>query len=437
MKQIHHIIIIAMLLLSQAAWGQQPLALSVEQCRELALAGNEYIKKANNDYLQSELDKAIAFTNYLPKLDGMALGGTLTHGLDIMGMKLEMQGVYMAGINLTQPVFMGGKIIAANRLAKIGRDCAKESLRKTRAEVIAEAEKSYWTLIAVRSKVNMLYAYQSLMDSLYAQIHIGLEAGMCTEAELLRIEAKRSEISYQLQSAKSGANLCRLALCNVIGCSFDTEIVPSDTIITITPPATQNEGIEQRPEYHLLENQIRAYEQQIKIARSELLPKVGLSASYMYHGGIDLNGAMPDGQGGYLPFKHEIKDGNWSVFLSVSVPLFHWGENQKKVKKAKLDLNNAQLDFQKNIKLMTLESHQAIQNVNDSYTLVHTATTGQRQADENLRVMTSRYSNGLCTLTDLLEAQSTWQQAQSNIIEAKAQYKIHQVEYLKAIGKLE
>lgn len=85
---------------------------------------------------------------------------------------------------------------------------------------------------------------------------------------------------------------------------------------------------------------------------------------------------------------------------------------------------------------MTLEIHQAIQNVSDSYTLVQTATTGQRQADENLRVMTSRYGNGLCTLTDLLEAQSTWQQAQSNMIEAKAQYKIHQVEYLKVSGVL-
>lgn len=114
----------------------------------------------------------------------------------------------------------------------------------------------------------------------------------------------------------------------------------------------------------------------------------------------------------------------------------NWGENQKKVKKAKLDLNNSQLVFQKNIKLMTLEIHQAIQNVSDSYTLVQTATTGQRRADENLRVMTSRYGNGLCTFTDLLEAQSTWQQTQSNMIEAKAQYKIHQVEYLKVSGVL-
>lgn len=437
MRQIYHTISMAMLFFYQTVWGQQSLVLSAGQCREMALAGNEEVRKADNGYLQSELDKAIAFAGYLPKLDGVVLGGTLTPALDLMGMKLEAQGVYMAGINLTQPLFMGGKIVAANRLAKIGRDCTAESLRKTRAEVIAEAEKSYWTLIAVRSKVNMLCAYQSLMDSLYAQVHTGLDAGMCTEAELLRIEAKRSEISYRLQSAKSGANLCRLALCNVIGCSFDTEIIPSDTVITVDEPASLGESIERRPEYHLLGSQIKAYEQQVKIARSELLPKVGLSASYMYYGGIDFSGAMPDGQGGYVPFRQEMKDGNWGVFLSVSVPLFHWGENLKKVKKTRLDLDNARLDLQKNVRLMTLEIRQAIRNVYDSHTLVQTATTGQRQADENLRVMTGRYGNGLCTLTDLLEAQSSWQQAHSNLIEAKTQYKIYETEYLKAVGELE
>lgn len=407
------------------------------QCRKMALSTNEEVRKADNSLLQAELDKAMAFTNYLPKFDGTAMWGTATPDIDIMGMQLEMQGVYMAGITLTQPLFMGGKIVAANRLAEIGRQCAGETLRKTRAEVIAEAEKSYWTLVAVRSKVEMLRAYRTLTDSLHARIRTSLDAGMCTEADLLRVEAKRSDVAYQLQSAESGENLCRLALCNVTGCPFDTEIIPSDTTISIAAPEPPDKTIERRPEYHLLRNQVDAYGQRVKIVRAGLMPKVGLSASYMYYGGGGLSGAIPDGQGGLMPFKYGIKDGNIGVFLSVSMPLFHWGENHKRVKRARLDLDNARLELQKSMKLMTLELRQAIHNVNDCCLLVQTAAAGQRTADENLRVMTHRYGNGLCTLTDLLEAQSTWQQAQSNVIEVRTQYKIYETEYMKAAGLLE
>ena len=51
--------------------------------------------------------------------------------------------------------------------------------------------------------------------------------------------------------------------------------------------------------------------------------------------------------------------------------------------------------------------------------------------------MRLRYDTQMATMTDLLDAQSQWQQAQSNLIEAQTQYKIYQTEYLKAVGRLE
>ena len=86
-------------------------------------------------------------------------------------------------------------------------------------------------------------------------------------------------------------------------------------------------------------------------------------------------------------------------------------------------MENAKLDLQKNARLMSIEVRQAIQNVTDGYRLVETARLGCRQADESLRVTRDRYRNAMCSLTDLLDAQSQWQQAQSNLIEAQAQYK--------------
>ena len=143
-----------------------------------------------------------------------------------------------------------------------------------------------------------------------------------------------------------------------------------------------------------------------------------------------------DAQGNYIPYGQKIDDGIGLIMASVSIPLFHWGEGLKKVKKAKLDLQNARLDLQQNSRLLSIEARQAVQNLTDGYNLVQTAELGSRQAQENLRVMRNRYTNGLSTLTDLLDAQSQWQQAESNRIEALTQYKIYETEYLRCTGKL-
>ena len=419
-----------------AAKAQKPLELSLQKCREMALTHNEDLQRADNAFRQAELDKKIAFSAYLPKFDATATGTYLTD-MDMMGMELQMRGMYMAGISLVQPLYAGGKIIAGNKLAKIGREVAEENRRKTRMQVIADADNAYWTYISVGRKVRMLDSYRAQMDTVFRQVEVALSAGMGVENDLLRIKTKRSEIHYQYQKAKNGLNLCRLALCNVLGQSLDTEFVPLDTAIVVSAPREMDENIAARPELALLEKQVEAGEQQVKVARGDVLPQIGLSSGYLYYGNVKLKGVNYDAGGNTIPFTQKFDDGLGLVMASVSFPLFHWGEGLKKVKKAKLDLENARLDLQKNRRLLSIEACQAIQNVTDGYRMVETAELASRQADENLRVMQNRYRNAMCTLTDLLDAQSQWQQAQSNLIEAQTQYKIYETEYLKATGKLE
>ena len=419
-----------------AAKAQEPLELSLEKCREMALAHNEDLQRADNAFRQAELDKEIAFRAYLPKLDATATGTYMTD-MDMMGMELQMRGMYMAGISLVQPLYAGGKIRAGNKLARIGREVAEENRRKTRMQVIADADNAYWTYISVERKVRMLDSYKAQMDTVFRQAEVALSAGMGVENDLLRIKAKRSEIHYQYQKAKNGLNLCRLALCNVLGQSLDAEFVPLDTVVVVSAPREMDESIAARPELALLQKQVEAGEQQVKVARGDVLPQIGLSAGYLYYGNIKLKGMNYDAGGNAIPFTQKFDDGLGLVMASVSIPLFHWGEGLKKVKKAKFDLENARLDFQKNRRLLSIEVRQAIQNVTDGYRMIETAELAARQADENLRVMQNRYKNAMCTLTDLLDAQSQWQQAQSNLIEAQTQYKIYETEYLKATGKLE
>lgn len=417
--------------------AQQPMKLSMEQCRDMALTTSEELKQADNRLRQAELDDKIAATARLPKIEGSATGAYVLPDIEMTGMELAMRGTYMAGLTLTQPIYTGGKISAGRQMARLGRQIADQQLRMTRMDVLVDADNAYWSYIAVRRKVRMLESYSTQMDTIYKQTSSAVAAGMAIENDLLRIEPKRTEIEYQLQRARNGADLCRMALCNVIGAPLDTAIEPTDTTFNIESPTAMSLDIARRPEVGLLEKQIDVNMQRIRDARSEMLPTVGLSAGYSYYGNIKLKGFADMGNGTTVPYTQEFRDGIGIAMLAVKIPIFHWGESRKKMHKARYELDNSQLELQRNMRLMSIEAQQAVQNVEDGYRMIHTAESGLRQAEENLRVMRNRYAAAMSPLTDLLDAQSQWQQAQSNLIEAQTQYMIYRTDYLRATGQLE
>ena len=416
--------------------AQETLKLSLSSCRDMALTQSESLKQAEHKYEQSRLDRKIANTAFLPKFDASATGTYVFPDIDMMGMDLRIRGMYMAGITLTQPLYAGGKILTGKKLSKLGESIAAEQKRMTMMDVLVEADNAYWTLIAVRQKVKMLDSYKEQMDSLYTQVKTAVDAGLATENELLRIEASRSDILYQMQKARNGEDLCRMSLCRITGVDAQTKLELTDTTICVKEPGLLAADINGRPELNLLKHQMDATQKQIQMSRADMLPTVGLVAGYAYYGNIKLNSMVDAGNGTMVPYSQEFRDGIGAVMLSVKIPIFQWGANQKKVKKAKLDFKNAELEFNKNSRLMNLEAQSALKNVYDGYQLIKTAETGLKQAEENLRVTNNKYNVSMALLTDLLDAQSQWKQAKSNLIEAQTQYKIYETEYLRATGRL-
>lgn len=414
------------------AEAQETLRLSLQECREMALEASEDLQKADNERLKAEYDKAIAMAANLPNFSATGLGEYMTD-MDMMGMTLQMHGMYMAGITLAQPVYVGGKIRAANKLAKIGEEAAEETLRSTRSDVISDADNAYWSYISVLSKIKMLESIKEQMDTLFSQVGTSLEAGMSTRSDLLRVEANRSDIEYQIQKALNGANLCRLSLCNVIGADFDTLIEPTDTVITPTLIEYLEVGTTTtRPELRLLDMQLEAAKYQVRSTRADFLPQLALSLGYVYYG----NMKMITGKGTAEEYSMNMEDGIGMAMLSLSVPIFHWGEGRKTVKKAKLDVHNAELDLQKTRRLLNIEEQQALQNLQDGRRLVQVAELSYAQAEESYRIENERYLGGMGTLTDFLDAQGTLMQAESNLIEAQTQMKIYETEYLRVTDRL-
>lgn len=426
----------------------QSLNLSLKDCRRLALENNEKVKTADNAVEKAKLDREIAFAQYLPKVDGsltmihMQNQDLLEIG-DVLGLQLQTRGTYLAGINVTLPLYTGGQLTAANRLARIGQTVSEEQLRKVRMQVMADVDNAYYTLISVRSKVQMLEAYAQQMQGLYDQVKLAVDVQMATENDLLRITTKQNEVSYQLQKARNGERLCGLALANIIGTDFEQTIIPTDTVLSsqFTVQSSQfsslSEDFSTRPDLLLLQQQVKANEVLVKKERSNYLPTLALIGTYSYHDNLKLKGELNLPSGKSLDYNHTISGGSPYAMLALKLPIFHWGAELKKVKKAKLSLSDSQLQLQQLERSMRVEVRRAVQNITDGQRMVETATVGRQQAEENLRVMREKYDNQLCTMTDLLDAQSQWQQARSNLIEAQTQLKIYETEYLRVTGRLE
>jgi outer membrane protein TolC len=172
------------------------------------------------------------------------------------------------------------------------------------------------------------------------------------------------------------------------------------------------------------------------MAKADYLPTIGLGIGYFWYGNIKTVSSYTLSDGSVGKYSHTTHDNLGMGLLSVKIPIFNWGTTGKKVKKAKLELQKSEVNLSKNQRLLTLQVQQAITNVYDGYDLVKSARKSLEQAEENLQSIQARYKVALCQMIDLLDAQSQWQTAKSNLLEANAQYKIYQTEYLRVTGTL-
>lgn len=414
------------------------LTLNVEKCREMALAGSEDIKKGTNSLTQSGLDRKIAISAFLPAVEATGTGLYMAPDMEMSGMEMIMKGTYMAGVMLTQPIYAGGKILTGKKMAEAGESAAQEQLRAAKASVIYDADNAYWTYVAVLQKQEMMNVLAAQLDTLFSQIGVASSAGMATDADLLTVKAKRSEVEYQVRKVANGVALCKMALCRVVGVPFDTEIAVEDVAVPeeFTRMETGNVSVADRPEMRLLETGLKVSRLKVRMTRGDYLPTLALVGGYCAFGNMKMKTMVDAGGGNYVPYTQKIGQDMGVAMVSLNIPIFKWGQGYNKVRRAKLDVDNAALDLQKNSRLLELQANQAAFNLSDSYNLIEAAKDGKAQADENLRVTENRYHASMCPLSDYLDAQFQWQQARSNLIEAFTQSRIAETDYLMATGAL-
>lgn len=430
MKKINISLVIVFLFVFLFSYGQE---LTLDQCIKMALEQNKNVSIAKKQYEKSDLQLKAAGTNFLPKIsaDGMGLYGDskFYYGLSVpglpeIGLNFEADKIYSAGVGFRQPVYMGGKISSAYKMAKIGKDISGLNQKLTGDNVIVNVNKAYWSNVEAVEMLGAARKYRETVAELYRTVKNAYDTGLKQQNDVLKVKVKLNKADLQLQRAKNGVRIAKMNLCDLIGLPLDSNIEPTETFESIPLDIDNNAGITGRPEYSILDKQVDLKKYEKRYVLSSFLPQIGINGSYHYVHGLKLNDE-------YL-----LNGNNYSFILSVKIPLFYWGEGYRKVKAAERDRDIMKLKRDDMYRKMTLELQHKLDTYNESLLEVKMTCNALKQSEENLRMSKNHYNAGLETLSDYLEAQAIWQNSQAEYISARTNLEISKIEYLRASGNL-
>ena len=401
--------------------------LTLEQCKTIALEHNTKMKNSALEVEVSQQVRKSALTKYFPSVS--AAGAALRAQDNLVGLSIApefsfgmLERMDFGAINIVQPVFTGGRIIAGNKLAAIGQEASEDQQTLAKNEVMLKTEQQYWQIVSLQEKLKTIQKYDEMLDSLSKQVDDAYQSGVVMVNDLLKVKVKRSEVKLNKSKLENGQQLAVMAFCQYIGIPFDSTLTLNDSLTVDGNPQSlfvdHSEALNRRTEYRLLQKSVEAEEWQTRLKLGEYLPQVAVGASALY-------------------YKLDQMDGKYDrmAFATVQVPISNWWEGSHTMQERSAREEIARNNFHENSDLLLLQMKKAWQDLTDSYKQVALSEESKMQADENLKVNNDSYRNGLTNISDLLEAQAMHLQANNDLIDAEANYKIQQTTYLQVIGR--
>lgn len=419
-------IIIACIFSFCSLWGYSQ-QLTLEECCDIAAANNKQGKLADFSIQKAQLQLKNMNSNFLPKLS--AAGGYLyadkDFGAELMpsvAAELNLNNTYTGGVQIEQPLFLGGKLFAARKMAQTGLSIAGLNKEKTESDIRFETEKAYWNVVKAKELQKVSQQFLQTVDELYRTVENYYNTGMASQNELLKVKVKINEAKLSLKRSENSVRLAKMSLCHLMGMPMNKDIDVINNLSDIKVVDTNIHSVENRLEYKILSENIQLKNQEIKAVRSDFLPRVGLVAGYNYMNGVKLNGTKL------------ISDDVFAVMVSVKVPLFHWGEGMRKVKSAQIEKQMAIVQRDEFTEKMQLEVSQALNMLDESELEIKLTESAFNEASESLRESRKNYETGMETLVNYMDTQSIWQKSWAEFVSAKINYQIAKANYFKTTG---
>ncbi|WDF54358.1 TolC family protein [Mucilaginibacter sp. KACC 22063] len=416
--------------ISLPVFAQQHIV-SLKQSKEAALS---YSKALKNGQLRTESAKAgvsAAKADYLPSVSATGLGLLgFKDFISAMPPLLEkgINNFYLIGVTGTQPIYAGGKIQTSNKLAGLQLDVARIRMQQSTDSVLLLTEQKYWNLVSLQEQQKTVAANEVLLNGLLKMQKDMLASGLIARNDLLKVKVQLSQLMVQKSKLQNGRRVALLDFSMYTGMPFDSLMTMQDTLdkehMPVLPGLAPDTLLAKNYDYQLLKKRVDAQLLQTRLSKGDNLPSLSVGASAAQTGSF--NNAFGSS---FVP----------SGFVTLSIPISNglWGRGKQKVKQEKLNEAIAANDFRDGQDQIKLGITRYWYELKDQLTQISYAQENLKLAVENLKVNKDNYKAGLSPVTDVLDAQASYEQAAQVLTTAYADYnnQLAVYHYLTATGE--
>lgn len=401
--------------------------LTLDQCVSEALRNNNKLRRADNDILAASEQRKEALTKYFPTASATGMGIMANEHLvqmDLggMGLNLIKHGV-TGNVSVMQPLFAGGQIVNGNKLAKVGEEVSILQRALTENEIKLTTETYFWQIVLIKEKLLTISKVETQLANAHKDAQAAVDAGIRNRNDLLQVQLRENEMRTTRIQLENNLHVVADLLAQYIGRSKDSVDVVSPIAADAMPESPQSlyidpqSALQTTKEYGLLSKQVEAKRLDYKLSVGKNLPSVAIGGAYLYNDLLD-------------------KSSNKLVgMVTVSVPITAWWGGAHNMKRNRIQVQNAENTLADQSQLLVIRMRQAWNDFTDAYKQIAIARESIAQSEENLRLNGDFYNAGTAAISDLLDAQTLYQQSRDRYVEAYTQFEIKKREYLQATGR--
>jgi|GEM_PF-2810971 len=422
MKSKIYIITIICLLLSAvtvyAAESDQKMVLSKEDVIELAFKNNHDIIKLEKDLEIAEEGLKGVKANFYPKISLNTIY-TINSEQQLSTMSKDS---YTFDLGLQQPLFMGGQIIAGYEQVKKNFEMNKLQLEDKKQEIRNQVLNQYYQILQSKKMLEVNQQNISTIERYLEIAQIKKEVGIMTNTDVLRAQIDLNKGKQSLLQIKNSLKLSKLRLKNDLGIRKDIKLILDDELtwqeVNLTEAEVREYAFANRLDLQILDLREDVLELEIDKAKGTRYPTLNLSSNYST-------------MGDSLKFD----DGNFKVSLMLSYDIFDGGAKDSKVEQAKKELEQFNITEEQTVNNIGLAIQESLLKVSETREYIELAELSLTQAKENLRQNEIQYQEGLLSSFYVLEAQSTFKQAQTEYYKAVYNYNLAVANLERVMGE--
>ena len=365
-------------------------------------------------------------------LSGMLSNSSLTQSLNNVGhnivdaLETDTRNTGFGVVTLSQPIYLGGKLMALYRTASLLNELSGIEYDKKREETLIAVDEAYWQVVSVNHKKELAEKYAALLDTLQHNVEQLVEAEMATKGDLAKVRVKYNEAQMSLTKATNGLALAKMLLAQRCGMPLDADFDVSESNPTLETTARRTIDMEEvwqnRKEMQMLRISDSIAMQGERLAASSLKPNIAFTGGYLFS-----NPNLFDG------FKNEF-GGTFMAGVVVNVPILHVGGIYS-IRAAKAKRREVAYQIEEAQEMIELQVNKLNYELELAYKKLEQAQSNLVQAEENLKLADESFKAGMCSSSDLMAAQTAWISANSEVLDAEIEIEMNSVYLKQALGR--